>query len=158
MPVARSNSGASTHAKNATTLPGPVNIQRLTPIHSKTAATSVTWQNALKAQNSVWQFYQLTMTQWPVPGSTPGNPGLIQFSFPGAGAANTAFANRTLETWDQTNIRNGCMNCHNAVKDNDFVCSLQMNAFTPAQAALGAKPSSPAVTALRSLLQENIKQ
>lgn len=146
------------NAKNGTTPPGPVNIQRLTPIHSKTAATNVIWQNALKAQNSVWQFYQLTMTQWPVPSSTPGNPGSIQFSFPGAGAAGSAYANTTLETWDQTNIRNGCMNCHNSVQNNDFVWSLQMNAFTPAQAALAAKPSSPAVTALRSLLEGHIKQ
>jgi hypothetical protein len=98
------------------------------------------------------------MTQWPVPGSTPGNPGSIQFSFPGAGADNTAYANTTLETWDQTKIRFGCMNCHNFIQNNDFVWSLQMNAFTPAQDALGARPSSPAVTALRSLLQEHIKQ
>ena len=50
------------------------------------------WQSALKAQNSVWQFYQLTMTQWPVPGGTPANPGTPNFSFPGAGATS-AFAN-----------------------------------------------------------------
>jgi hypothetical protein len=158
MPTSIPPSFIWSNARNATTPPRPVNIQRLTPIHSKTAATNVIWQNALKAQSSVWQFYQLTMTQWPVPQSMPANSGSIQFSFPGALNATSAYANTTLETWDQKNIRTGCMNCHNAVRNNDFVWSLQMNAFPPAQAALAARPSSPAVTALRFLLQEHVKQ
>ena len=51
------------NAENAATPPQPVNIQRLTPINQSTAATNAVWQGALKARNSIWQFYQLTMTQ-----------------------------------------------------------------------------------------------
>jgi hypothetical protein len=93
------------------------------------------------------------MTQWPVPGNAPSNPGSIAFSFPGAGAAQTAFANTVLETWDQTNIRTGCMNCHNAVQNNDFLWSLQMNAYSPVQATLTFRPASSAISELRSLLR-----
>lgn len=138
--------------------PPPFNVQRLTPVNPSTAATNATWQAALKAKNSVWQFYQLTMTQWPVPGNAPTNPGTPAFSFPGNGATS-AFANTTLETWDQTNIRGGCMNCHNFAQSNDFLWSLQMNAFAPpklAAATLKAAPS-PEIAGLRSLLQDNFK-
>jgi hypothetical protein len=144
------------NAKNATTPPPPVNIRRLTPIDSSTAATNRLWQSALKAQSSVWQFYQLTMTQWPVPANAPTNPGSPGFSFPGAGATS-AFANTALETWDQTNIRTGCMNCHTQVQSNDFLWSLQMNAFSPLQTTLAPRPASPAIGELRSLLREQIK-
>ena len=145
------------NAKNAATPPQPVNIQRLTPINQTTAATNAVWQGALKARNSVWQFYQLTMTQWPNPPNSPGNPGSPGFTFPGAGAASSAFANTILETWDQTNIRTGCMNCHNIVQNNDFLWSLQMNAFTPTQVSFGLRPASPAVSELRALLHEQFK-
>lgn len=145
------------NAKNAATPPQPINIQRLTPINPSTAATNTTWQRALKAQNSVWQFYQLVMTQWPVLPNAPANPGSPGFTFPGTGSANSAFANTTLETWDQTNIRNGCMNCHTIVQNNDFLWSLQMNAFTPAQVSFGLKAASPAVSELRSLLNNQFK-
>jgi len=115
------------------------------------------WQSALKAKNSVWHYYQLTMTQWPVPGNAPANPGSPGFSFPGFGATS-AYANTTLETWDQTNIRNGCMNCHTAVQNNDFLWSLQMNAYTPSQQGVAAsKPAAPAMQELRSLLQQHFK-
>ena len=143
-------------AKNATTPPQPVNIQRLNPIHPSTAATNAVWQKALKAQNSVWQHYQLTMTQWPVPPNAPANPGTPGFSFPGFGATS-AFANTALETWDQTNIRTGCMNCHNVVQNNDFLWSLKVNAFTPGQSTLMLRPASPRVHELRMLLREQFK-
>jgi hypothetical protein len=145
------------NAKNAATPPQPVNVQRLTPINPSTAATNAVWQGALKARNSVWQFYQLVMTQWPVKPHSPADPGSTGFTFPGAGSASTAFANTTLETWDQTNIRTGCMNCHTIVQNNDFLWSLQINAFTPAQVSFGLRPASPAVGELRSLLNEQLK-
>jgi hypothetical protein len=146
--------------------PPPINIQRLMPINDDTSvsrntvATNALWQQALAQQNSVWQFYQLTMTQWPVAvppnPSLPGTPGN---TFPGA-SPTSAFANTTLETWDQTNIRRGCMSCHNETKTNDFLWSLAMNAFqAPAPASALAKaettrlrPSGP-LEALRNLLQ-----
>lgn len=144
-------------AKNNPTPPQPVNLQRLTPINPSTVATNAIWEGALKARNSVWQFYQLVMTQWPVKPNSPADPGTPGFTFPGTGATS-AFANTTLETWDQTNIRTGCMNCHNIVQNNDFLWSLQMNAFAPAQVSFGLKPASSAVGELRSLLNEQLKQ
>ena len=141
------------NASSATSPPPPVNIQRLKPVNGSTVSTNGQWQSALKAQNSVWQFYQLTMTQWPVPGGTPTNPGTPNFSFPGTGATS-AFANTALETWDQTNIRTGCMNCHTAIQSNDFLWSLQMNAFAPPQISFAPTRPSPALRQLRSLLSE----
>ena len=157
MPTSIPTSFIWSNAKNAPTPPQPVNIQRLTPVNSSTVNTNGMWQSALKAKNSVWQYYQLTMTQWPVPGNAPANPGSPGFSFPGFGATS-AYANTTLETWDQTNIRNGCMNCHTAVQNNDFLWSLQMNAYTPSQQGVAAsKPAAPAMQELRSLLQQHFK-
>lgn len=72
-------------AKTASAPPAPINIERLNPIHPSTVATNATWRAALASKNSVWQYYALTMTQWPVPGSTPANPGTPGFSFPGLG-------------------------------------------------------------------------
>jgi hypothetical protein len=142
------------NARNATAPPPPVNIQRLKPINSSTVNTNGIWQSTLKAAGSVWQFYQLTMTQWPVPGHTPTNPATPGFTTPAQGGVTSAFANTSLETWDQNNIRTGCMNCHNSTQSNDFLWSLQMNAFAPPQLSLAPTPQSPAIKQLRALLSE----
>lgn len=129
-------------AKNPFTLdpltiptPGPFNVERLpsAPIHISTQQTNAAYRGALQQRNSVWQFYQLVMTQWPlqmnppapIPASQPGTP---QFTFPGTGATS-AFANVTMETFDQANIRSGCMNCHNFTKKTDFLWALNDHAF-----------------------------
>lgn len=146
------------------TPPPPINIQRLTPIHSDTLATNVIWQQALSQQNSVWQFYLLTMTQWPTAAPpNPALPGIPQNTFPGRGA-KSAFANTTLETWGQTSIRSGCMACHTQAPRNDFVWSLEMNAFqaSPSTNAIAKSGntslrSSPALEALKDLLAEQLK-
>jgi hypothetical protein len=48
--------------------PPPFNVVRISqkPINSDTVTTNKNWQNVLKQQGSVWQFYKLTMTQWPI--------------------------------------------------------------------------------------------
>lgn len=151
-------------------IPPPINIQRLTPINDdssvsrNTVATNAIWQRALSQQNSVWQFYQLTMTQWPTAAPpNPALPGIPRNTFPGGGATS-AFANTTLETWDQTAIRSGCMNCHTQTQDNDFVWSLAMNAFqakppisTLARTEKTTLGSSPALDALKEILAEQLK-
>lgn len=144
--------------------PPPINIQRLTPVNPSTVATNAIWHQALSQQKSVWQFYQLTMTQWPT--AVPPNPafsGKPNNTFPGTGATS-AFANTTLETWDQTNINNGCMSCHTITQSNDFVWSLAMNAFqaSPSLAALARGErttlrSSPELEALKALLANQFK-
>jgi hypothetical protein len=148
------------NALQAPSPPPPVNIQRVTPVNPSTVQTNGLWQSAFAAKNSVWQYYQLTMTQWPTPGNTPSNPGSPNFSVPGSGPHDhgSAFANTTLETWDQSNIRSGCMACHNSVQSDDFVWSLRMNAFKPVSPALAAgAPGSPAIDELRRLLEEQHK-
>jgi hypothetical protein len=126
------------------TAPAPFNVQRIMPIGinpQSTPATNTAYQNLLKtaAPNSPWQFYQLVMTQWPVPGTPPPNtnPGSPLFTFPGTGATSS-FSNVTLETFDQVKVGTGCMNCHNATahpggaaNGNDFLWSLAVNAWAP---------------------------
>jgi hypothetical protein len=82
-----------------------------------------------KLAGTIWQNYQLVMTQWPLAPNSPATPGTIRSTFPGQGASS-AFANTTLETWDQSDVKTGCMNCHNVARmKTDFVWSLKINAF-----------------------------
>jgi hypothetical protein len=107
--------------------PPPFNITRTFPIHASTQATNLAYRNALKG--TPWQFYQLVMTQWPIPASQPGINGAPGNTFPGRGAT-TAFSNTTLETFDQGSISTGCMACHNlTMSATDFVWSLADHAF-----------------------------
>jgi hypothetical protein len=147
--------------------PTVFNVQRVKPIHACTQATNSAYQQAL---GGVWQFYQLVMTQWPVPGDTPQNSGAPGFTFPGSSPPGsppppndaTSFANTTLETWDQKSITTGCMACHNLTRTKtDFLWSLQINASPPtislplAFRALGAKePMSAAEAEAQGLLQQ----
>ncbi|SIT34570.1 hypothetical protein SAMN05421788_11741 [Filimonas lacunae] len=94
----------------------PSQIARLTPIDSGTQALNDSIRALLVAINpkSVWQYYTLVGTQWPVhpSASDTGDP------FP------LYMANCTLETYDQGSIQGGkivytpnvtssCINCHN---------------------------------------------
>jgi hypothetical protein len=107
-----------------------------------TPATNSAYQTLLAnaAPDSPWQYYQLVMTQWPTPGSTPSNPGSPNFSIPGSPATTpvlSSFSNVALETFDQTSVFSGCMNCHNFTAHpngpgspgNDFLWSLAINAY-----------------------------
>jgi hypothetical protein len=146
------------------TPPAPFNVTRVQPIAGSTDATNVAYQQALAAKGSgVWQFYKLVMTQWPVPADAPSNPGTPPFSFPGAGASS-AFSNVTMETFDQSTITKGCMNCHNGTRtQTDFLWALALNAFP---SPLGTGPSQPqlrdlhlappggSISKLRSLLSQ----
>jgi hypothetical protein len=119
-----------------------------------TPATNSAYQKLLAtaAPNSPWQYYQLVMTQWPTPGSKPANPGSPNFSIPGFSKTTpvlSSFANVTMETFDQSSIGTGCMNCHNFTAHpngptstgNDFLWSLAVNAYpdvTPSPTATAA--------------------
>jgi hypothetical protein len=132
--------------------PPPVNIQRIKPIHASTQQTNVTYASLLRAENSAWQFYQLVMTQWPLPVSSPQTPGTPSNTFPGLGTDQTAFANTTLETFEQSNIRTGCMNCHNqTMAATDFLWGLNDHAFPPTLPGLLFK--NPAFRELEQLMQ-----
>jgi hypothetical protein len=176
------------------------NVNRVQPIgigyptgqpDPTTPATNASYQALLAkaAPNSPWQYYELVMTQWPVPGNTPANPGDPKHSFPGnipslsclqsvpgAYPQGCSFSNVTMETFDQTSIYSGCMNCHNATAHpngpkspgNDFLWSLAVNAYAPpsptgltaaAKARSRVAPSSlAAFNALAALQKSAIAQ
>ena len=117
--------------------PAPFNVSRVKPISPSTQATNAAYQKALSG--TPWQFYQLVMTQWPLclPTCDPSMRGTPGNTFPGNGAT-TAFANTTLETFDQASIFTGCMACHNVTQTvsgvqngTDFLWSLKDHAFPP---------------------------
>jgi hypothetical protein len=132
--------------------PAPFNVERTKPIHASTQQTNAAYQKLLQGQNSVWQFYQLVMTQWPLRPNSPQTPGTPPNTFPGQGSDQTAFANTTLETFEQGNIRTGCMNCHNqTMAATDFLWSLNDHAFPPSVPGLLFK--NPAFKELEHLMQ-----
>jgi hypothetical protein len=117
----------------------PFNVTRsaVSPIHPKTAFTNLMYERLLKG--SIWEYYQLVMTQWPrvtgeqsvpVPAAVSGD---ASNTFPGLGSASgSAFANVTMETFDQDRPQLGCMNCHNQARmAGDFLWSVLDHAFPP---------------------------
>ena len=109
----------------------------VSPINPKTAYTNLMYERRLKG--TVWENYQLVMTQWPrvtgeqsIPVSASLN-GDASHTFPGLGsAAGSAFANVTMETFDQERPQLGCMNCHNQARlGADFMWSVLDHAFPP---------------------------
>jgi hypothetical protein len=120
------------------TLP-PFNVTRIKDINPSTKATNALYQTKL-GPSSIWRFYQLVVTQWPVPGNTPANDGSPDNTFPGLPAPNdsTAYANMTMETFDQRSVGKSCMACHTfTMQQTDFVWSLNDHAFP----ALSATPN-----------------
>ena len=122
----------------------PFNINRSleAAVNGNTHATNSAYQELLK--DTVWQYYRLVVTQWPL---QPGNQALpvpasltgdIFNTFPGTGPgarSDTAFANLTMETFDQNRIELGCMSCHNRARIGaDFMWSVLDHAY-PAKLA-----------------------
>ena len=113
----------------------PTQVKRLTPIDAGTAALNTAYQARLKSVNpkSVWQYYELVGTQWPVnPEKLPLGDPFPQF-----------LGNATLETYilgiiknDSVvelvpNVTTSCMHCHNGAtmistgKASDFTFLLE---------------------------------
>lgn len=111
--------------------PSPVQVTRFNPIPNTPAGTSTqnlnaAYQQALKG--TVWQFYELVITQWP---SDPANfktienggiyPANAGGAFPASGCTNT-----TMETYFQSasdaagSGGNSCMSCHYRAGQADF--------------------------------------
>lgn len=131
--------------------PPPYNVDRLKPIHTDTAATNKKYRAALRG--TVWDNYQLVATQWPTTPDDPSLPGTPQNTFPGTGAT-TAFANVTMESFDQKSVATSCMNCHNATKDQtDFMWSLNDHAFPAESATPNLIIKNSAVRGLRDILK-----
>ena len=108
----------------------PFNVERpfFARVHAKTELTNYQYQELLRG--TVWEYYGIVVTQWPrlegnqavpVPASQNGD---ITNTFPGAGAFS-AFANTSMETFDQTRPQLGCMSCHNQARmAADFIWSV----------------------------------
>ena len=100
----------------------PFNVLRArgAPVHEKTSMTNQRYHQLLAG--TVWKYYNLVTTQWPLLTGNQAVPvpatqtGEVFFTFPGTGpgtAATSAWANVTMETFDQGRPELGCMSCHN---------------------------------------------
>jgi hypothetical protein len=130
----------------------PFNVVRYakTPIHPNTVAMNARYRRLLN--DTVWGRYQLVMTQW---SRVPGNQatpvavtvtGDASTTFPGVGAGS-AFANVTLETFDQDRVQMGCMSCHSGARMKaDFMWSVLDHAYpaTIAPAPSAVRHPTPA--------------
>ena len=128
------------------------NVERpfFASVHPKTELTNYLYQELLKG--TVWQYYGIVVTQWPrmegnqalpVPASQNGD---ITNTFPGAGAFS-AFANVSMETFDQGRPQLGCMSCHNQARmAADFMWTVLDHAYP-------AKYSASAVAQRNSTAQ-----
>jgi len=126
----------------------PFNVARdpQAAILTPTELTSYSYQHLLAG--TPWQYYRLVVTQWPrmegnqadpVPAGRDGTP---PNTFPGTGAFS-AFANLTMETFDQKGVQLGCMSCHNRARmTTDFMWSVLDHAYPPQ-----LRPASTAVSA-----------
>jgi hypothetical protein len=97
--------------------PDPIQVVALNQIRPETQATNAKWRNAPEIRNTVWHFYKLVHTQWPIEPSSSerGNP------FP-----STKVANLTMETYRQANT---CITCHaRTAHRTDFVWFLSNRA------------------------------
>jgi hypothetical protein len=124
--------------------PKPVQVTRVNPIPTTPAGQSTREVNAFYQQllkGTVWQYYQLVVTQWPFnPGIGPGNPFMLMqnggvypvnagSAFPANGAVNT-----TMETYFQAQNDaagaggNSCMSCHYRAGQSDFSWGLNRRA------------------------------
>ncbi len=113
----------------------PFNVTRniMAPVHPKTELMNLVYQRLL--HNTPFEFYRVATTQWPrlegnqaapVPATQGGE---ITTTFPGAGATS-AFANLTMETFDQGRPQLGCMSCHNQARMTvDFLWSVMDHAY-----------------------------
>ena len=129
-----------------------LDVDRLKPIHDQTQATNKKYRAALKG--TVWKNYQLVATQWPLKPNDPTLPGTPQNTFPGTIGATTAFANITMESFDQKSVALSCMACHDATKGaTDFLWSLNDHAFPADSGAPNLIMKNPAVRKLRDTLK-----
>lgn len=126
-------------------------------IHASTVKANQAYRAAL--QGTVWANYQLVMTQWPLKPSSPATNGTPPNTFPGSPPNDvTAFANTTLETFDQGSIFTGCMACHNVtMAPTDFLWSLNDHAFPPKSGTPNLLMKDPTFRALRTLKEGNTR-
>lgn len=108
----------------------PVQVTRFNPIPDSTMAINASWQKVLNG--TVWQYYQLVMTQWPSNPTvfkTREDGGIYPQDAGGAFPAN-GVTNTVMETYFQSQNDaagaggNSCMSCHYGADQADFSWSL----------------------------------
>jgi hypothetical protein len=108
--------------------PRAMQVIRSKKIADSTRKTNDDYRAVLRG--TVWENYQLVMTQWPKypqPEEENGAPFPGQFTGP---EPMTNIANTTIETYLQSNVSTSCMACHDVArrKGTDFVWFLQLSA------------------------------
>lgn len=119
--------------------PSPVQVTRYNPIPTTPAGNSTQDLNAAYQQalaGTVWQFYELVITQWPSDPATFATieqggiyPGSSGGAFPANGCTNT-----TMETYFQSPTDaagaggNSCMSCHYRAGASDYSWGLMRRA------------------------------
>jgi hypothetical protein len=108
--------------------PKVMQVVRAKKIAESTSKTNEAYHALLKG--SVWENYELVMTQWPKfpePEGENGAPFPGEFTGPDP---MTNIANTTMETYFQRSASTSCMACHDVArrKGSDFVWFLQLRA------------------------------
>ncbi|QRK10939.1 hypothetical protein JQX13_13200 [Archangium violaceum] len=121
--------------------PEPTQVVRMRPIASSTQRTNEDYHAAPGVKGTVWENYQLVMTQWPTHDGTDSFPNARQPQ------PQTNTANVAAETWFQDS-RSSCMACHGRANLHGFdgVWFLPFNAYP--------RPEVPC----QSLLQKDEKE
>jgi hypothetical protein len=109
--------------------PAPTQVVRQRPIAASTQLTNQAYRQAKGVKGTVWENYQLVLTQWPV-GSTDTFPSVAQPQ------PQTNTANVATETWVQDSTATSCMGCHSVSNSHkyDFVWFLPLGAWPQKQA------------------------
>ncbi|MFY0529432.1 hypothetical protein ACN28I_41795 [Archangium gephyra] len=104
--------------------PAPTQVVRKRPIAASTQQTNKAYQQAKGVKGTVWENYQLVLTQWPV-GATDTFPSTAQPQ------PQTNTANVATETWVQDSTATSCMGCHSVSNNHqyDFVWFLPLGAY-----------------------------
>jgi len=137
--------------------PKPFQVERLQQISSDTLNANQDSQAKLRKLGSVWRYYKLVMTQWPVVPSAPDEDASRAFPMPFcSGRAVPAAINTTMETFLQTkqhcDQRLTCMGCHNAARATDFIWSIPVNPNFPPEDPRFPTPRDDALKALQNIL------
>lgn len=116
--------------------PQPTQAVRIRAISPSTQKTNGLYHGTPQLQNTIWQNYQLTLTQWPIAGGLSTFPSTAQPK-PQINTANVA-----AETWFQNSTATSCMACHKKATDSskpdvenkpdwDYVWFLPLGAYNP---------------------------
>jgi hypothetical protein len=116
--------------------PVPTQVVRRWPVAASTRLTNHAYHQAEGVKGTVWENYQLVMTQWPL-----DDDGASAFPSTSPPGPRTNTANVSLETWFQDSAGSSCMACHGMAdqRQHDFVWFLR----------LGAHPRKPAAPCQR---------